>query len=169
MRLLLSRRRQRKVSRFFARHGAKAVFFARFFAGVRIGVYAYAGSQRMRWSRFLLLDLMGALISGPTSVFLGALVARKIVTDRDEAVRVARHVVTQFGHWILLAVAAALAAMLLVRLFRRSVPGALPSHGSEVKAELAAEGPSGSLDADEELVEERPLVSRALEETAPRE
>src|SRR5262245_11635512 len=58
MHLLLSPRRQVKVGRFFQKHGKKAVFFARFFAGVRIGVYAYAGSQRIGWLRFWSLDLL---------------------------------------------------------------------------------------------------------------
>ena len=58
MRFLLPSQRQARVSAFFRKHGSKTVFFARFFALVRVGVYAYAGSQRMRWSRFLFLDLL---------------------------------------------------------------------------------------------------------------
>jgi membrane protein DedA with SNARE-associated domain len=75
MQWILTPRRQLKVARFFTRHDTKAVFFARFFAGVRIGVYDYAGSQRMKWWRFILLDFLGALISGPTSIFIGKFVA----------------------------------------------------------------------------------------------
>ena len=79
MRLLLSTHRQERVAGFFSRHGSKAVFFARFVAGVRVGVYAYAGSQRMSWFRFLLLDFLGAMISGPTSVWLGKFVIQRFV------------------------------------------------------------------------------------------
>src|ERR1041385_1317476 len=120
MRILLTARRQVKVSRFFGRHGSKAVFFARFFAGVRIGVYAYAGSQRIRWSKFIVIDLLGAVICGPTSVFLGMLVAQKLVTDRDEAGRTAARIVHQFGHWLILGAAACIIILPLINAVRRS-------------------------------------------------
>ncbi len=67
MRLFFSPRRQRKSRERFLRNGAKAVFFARFFAGIRIGVYAYAGHSRMSWFKFIFLDFLGAMISGPTT------------------------------------------------------------------------------------------------------
>ena len=73
----------RKVHRQFEKHGTKAVFFARFLAGVRIGVYAYAGQHGMRWPKFIFLDLLGALISGPTSVFLGMWAAEKLLADKN--------------------------------------------------------------------------------------
>ena len=68
----------KKVHRHFAKHGNKAVFFARFLAGVRIGVYGYAGQHGMRWVKFIFLDLLGALISGPTSIYAGMWFARKL-------------------------------------------------------------------------------------------
>src|SRR5262245_61181055 len=65
MRWLLTESRQQRIWKLFARHGNAAVFFTRFIAGLRIGVYAYAGQHGMAWARFLFLDLCGALISGP--------------------------------------------------------------------------------------------------------
>ena len=117
MRFLLSSRRQRRVGRFFRKHGSKAVFFARFFAGVRIGVYAYAGSQRMSWWRFLSLDFVGALLSGPISIWIGKWAALKFAQNRQEAQRKALEIAAQAGHWILLGIAVAIGTYVLVRIY----------------------------------------------------
>jgi membrane protein DedA with SNARE-associated domain len=68
---LLHVERMNKVRREFERHGNKAVFFGRFFAGIRALVYFTAGSLGMPFRVFLLLDLLGALLSAPISVWLG--------------------------------------------------------------------------------------------------
>ena len=104
MRFLLPTPRQEKVGAFFSKHGNKAVFFARFVAGVRIGVYAYAGSQRISWFRFLFLDFLGAMISGPTSVWLGQWAAKKFANDRQEAAEKAMDIAHEAGHWLLLGI-----------------------------------------------------------------
>lgn len=70
-RRLLHADRMAKVRRQFDRHGVKAVFFARFFAGIRACVYFTAGTLGMRYRTFILLDLCGALLSAPISVWLG--------------------------------------------------------------------------------------------------
>jgi len=77
----------KKVKDFFAKHGNKTVFFARFFAGIRMGVYAYAGQHGMSWGRLLFMDLLGALISGPTSVWLGKYAAERLGDTPDEALQ----------------------------------------------------------------------------------
>ena len=70
-RKLMHADRMSRVQRQFDRHGAKAVFFARFFAGIRACVYFTAGTLGMRYRTFILLDLAGALLSAPISVWLG--------------------------------------------------------------------------------------------------
>lgn len=70
-RRLLHAERMNKVKAQFDRHGVKAVFFARFFAGIRACVYFTAGTLGMKYRTFLLLDLAGALLSAPISVWLG--------------------------------------------------------------------------------------------------
>ena len=60
-----------KFDKLFARYGDRAIFFSRFFMGIRLASYFVAGRQRMPYWKFILLDLGGALISGPTSVALG--------------------------------------------------------------------------------------------------
>jgi membrane protein DedA with SNARE-associated domain len=47
--------------RFFDRHGPKAVFLARFFAGVRVTAAWMAGINRMHWRTFLMFNALGAI------------------------------------------------------------------------------------------------------------
>jgi len=81
-----------RVRGYMDRHGTKTVFFARFFAGIRMPVYVLAGTTRMHPVRFILLDLAGALISGPTSVY----VAYRFSDDFDRAMSK----VSNANHWI---------------------------------------------------------------------
>jgi membrane protein DedA with SNARE-associated domain len=55
----------------FRAHGNWATFVCRFFAGVRIPGYFLAGTMKMSYARFLLLDTLGILISVPVSIYLG--------------------------------------------------------------------------------------------------
>jgi membrane protein DedA with SNARE-associated domain len=103
MHLLLPAARQASVQVFFVKHRSKALFLARFFPGVRIGVYAYAGSQRITWARFICLDGLGVLISGPTSIWVGRCAARAVGADREAAMRVASERMHDVGHWFALA------------------------------------------------------------------
>ncbi len=48
--------------RFFARHGGKAVFLARFFGGVRVTGAWMAGITRMTWWRFLGWNAAGGIV-----------------------------------------------------------------------------------------------------------
>lgn len=47
--------------RFFARHGGKAVFLARFSAGARVTAAWLAGANHMRWRTFLLWNALGGI------------------------------------------------------------------------------------------------------------
>jgi membrane-associated protein len=46
---------------FFQRHGSKAVFFGRFFLGLRVWASWLAGATRMHWARFLLWNALGGV------------------------------------------------------------------------------------------------------------
>jgi membrane protein DedA with SNARE-associated domain len=48
--------------RFFAKHGAKAVFFGRFVAVLRVTAAWTAGLSRMHWWRFLLWNALGGIV-----------------------------------------------------------------------------------------------------------
>jgi membrane protein DedA with SNARE-associated domain len=67
-----------RLEEHFRRHGNWAVFMCRFFAGVRIPGYFMAGTMRMGYGRFLLLDALGVLLSVPTSIWLGRVFADQI-------------------------------------------------------------------------------------------
>jgi len=118
MQWVLTEKRQRKITVLFAKHGSKAVFFARFFAGVRIGVYAYAGQHGMGVFRFLFLDFLGALISGPTSIFIGKIAAERIAEPED-ARAFAENMVRQGHHWLYAILGLVAAAIIVHWLIRR--------------------------------------------------
>jgi membrane protein DedA with SNARE-associated domain len=60
------------------RHGHRAIFYARFLAGLRALVYLSAGSFGVRPGVFLFYDLLGALISVPIVVTLGYVFGKQL-------------------------------------------------------------------------------------------
>ena len=66
--------------RFFARHGGKAVFLARFFGGVRVTGAWMAGITRMRWWRFVGWNAAGGIVWA-VAVGLIAFFAGKAAAD----------------------------------------------------------------------------------------
>jgi membrane protein DedA with SNARE-associated domain len=62
-----------RIRGFMSRHGHRAIFYARFLAGLRALIYLSAGSFGVNPARFLAYDLLGALISVPVVVSLGYL------------------------------------------------------------------------------------------------
>lgn len=95
-----------RLERRFQAHGNWAVFMCRFFAGVRIPGYFLAGTMRMSYGRFLLLDGLGVLVSVPTSIWLGRVFADQI--DRLQGTYRQLHLILAF-------VMVALILVLLVR------------------------------------------------------
>ena len=51
-----------RAERFFRRHGGKAVFFARFIAGLRVTGAWMAGISRMHWATFLAWNAAGGIV-----------------------------------------------------------------------------------------------------------
>lgn len=58
--VLLTPRRLRGLERFFENHGGKVVAAARFIEGLRQFNGIIAGISRMKWSRFLIYNIVGA-------------------------------------------------------------------------------------------------------------
>jgi hypothetical protein len=56
---------------FFAKHGVKAVFFARFVVGLRAAVFFTSGYLRVPFAKFVLADLLAAILSVPVWIWLG--------------------------------------------------------------------------------------------------
>jgi membrane protein DedA with SNARE-associated domain len=61
-RLGLTRRRLADFDRFFAVHGARTVFIARFVTGLRVVGAILAGASGLRWSTFLFYNATGAVV-----------------------------------------------------------------------------------------------------------
>jgi membrane protein DedA with SNARE-associated domain len=67
-----------RIEGFMQRHGHRAIFYARFLAGLRALIYLSAGSFGVRPAVFLLYDLLGALISVPIVVTLGYIFGKQL-------------------------------------------------------------------------------------------
>ncbi len=71
MRFLITPERLARFDRWFRRRGELVVFLSRFIAGIRMVSFFTAGTMRMSWTRFLVLDLAGIVILVPPLVWIG--------------------------------------------------------------------------------------------------
>ncbi len=60
-----------RLKEFMRRHGQRAIFYARFLAGLRALIYLTAGSLGFSPGKFVFYDLLGAVISVPIVVSIG--------------------------------------------------------------------------------------------------
>lgn len=97
---LLHPERFAALERRFANHGNWAIFTCRFLPGLRIPGYFVAGTLRMSYLRFMLLDALGVAISVPASIYLGKLFGEKIEELKDKVHDL--HLVLGFGFIALL-------------------------------------------------------------------
>lgn len=97
----------------FAEHGNWAIFTCRFLPGLRIPGYFIAGTLKMSYVRFVVLDVAGVLISVPTSIF-----AAMWVTERFGEAQAQRRV-HEFMIWVAVAVVASVIAFVWARAVRR--------------------------------------------------
>ena len=67
-----------RIQKFMQRHGHRAIFYARFLAGLRALIYLSAGSFGVRPAIFLVYDLLGAIISVPIVVTLGYIFGKQL-------------------------------------------------------------------------------------------
>ncbi|MCC6414546.1 MAG: DedA family protein [Opitutaceae bacterium] len=70
-RRMFSPAKQAKVEEFFQRRGTAGLFIGRFLPGLRAPIFFTAGSMKVPFLKFLLLDGTAALISVPFFVWLG--------------------------------------------------------------------------------------------------
>lgn len=61
----------RRTKAYFRKFGDKIVFFARFVAGFRAVAFFTAGAMHMKYTRFVLLDGLAALLSVPVWIAIG--------------------------------------------------------------------------------------------------
>jgi membrane protein DedA with SNARE-associated domain/membrane-associated phospholipid phosphatase len=69
--VLITPERLAHAEAFFARHGGKAVFLARFFSGLRVFGALVAGISRMRWRTFLIYNALGGAVWATAVVLVG--------------------------------------------------------------------------------------------------
>ena len=68
-----------RAEAFFARHGGKAVFLARFFAGFRVFGALVAGISRMRWGTFAFYNAFGGVVWATAVVLVGYFLGGSLV------------------------------------------------------------------------------------------
>lgn len=88
-----------KADRYFARHGAKTVFFGRFVAFLRILAGPLAGASRMPYRRFLAANVAGAVTWATTMGTLAYFFGKPVAT-----------ILSSMGVWALAAIAIFLVA-----------------------------------------------------------
>lgn len=71
--VLITPERLARAEEFFERHGGKAVFLARFVAGLRVFGALVAGMGRMRWHTFFFYNALGGATWATTAVLAGYL------------------------------------------------------------------------------------------------
>jgi membrane protein DedA with SNARE-associated domain/membrane-associated phospholipid phosphatase len=72
--VLITPERLGRAERFFTRHGGKAVFLARFVAGLRVFGALVAGISRMPWRTFFFYNALGGATWATAAVLVGYLV-----------------------------------------------------------------------------------------------
>ncbi len=106
------------LERRFASHGNWAVFTCRFLPGLRIPGYFVAGTLRMSYARFLILDSLGVIISVPTSIWLGKWFGASV----EEL----RHKMHSLHLWLAFGVVSLLITMYVWSRMRKREPGPPP-------------------------------------------
>jgi membrane protein DedA with SNARE-associated domain len=71
MRYLVTKKRLANFDRWFRRRGDLVILIARFVAGLRMVAFFTAGTMKMQWRRFLLLDGLGIGLLVPLLTLLG--------------------------------------------------------------------------------------------------
>lgn len=71
MRLVVTPQRLARFDRWFRRRGDLVIFISRFVAGIRVVAFFTAGTMRVSWTRFILLDVAGIAIIVPPLVYVG--------------------------------------------------------------------------------------------------
>lgn len=62
--------REKKIAKWFKKHGNKSIFFARFLPGLRMPIFFSSGTYKVPFWKFFLIDGFAALISVPVWVCL---------------------------------------------------------------------------------------------------
>jgi membrane protein DedA with SNARE-associated domain len=99
--------RQKRIERYFARHGNRTVFLVRHLAVLRAPTHLIAGAMKMPGWRFLLWDGLAALVSVPIMVGIGYFFA--------DSVTVLQHNLRRIEYWLFAIAALVFVTYLLLR------------------------------------------------------
>jgi membrane protein DedA with SNARE-associated domain len=69
--VMLTEARFSSMEKYFESHGDKTVLVARFITGFRVFTALFAGATRMRWSKFFLFNVLGAISWAVVMTLLG--------------------------------------------------------------------------------------------------
>lgn len=81
-RWVLTPARFAKVKQRFHEHQGKALFFGRFFAGVRLVTFIFAGITRVRVIKFVIIDALAAMLSAPIFIVVAYLFGQHLESAR---------------------------------------------------------------------------------------
>src|SRR5258708_22808904 len=109
--VFLTSERLDKAESFFSRYGGIVVTVARFIEGLRQANGIVAGISEMPWPRFLAFNALGAALWVAVWTSVGYLAGNHIATIYD--------VITRYSLYVLIAVAAAVAALIIRTVVRR--------------------------------------------------
>lgn len=110
----ITHERMATMARFIARYGALGVLIARFFPGVRVMAGPLAGAAGLHAPRFVIANLLGALLYVPYAVGIGYALAYGL----GPWLRRAEHVIGKIEHAVLLLIAVLALLALARRLLR---------------------------------------------------
>lgn len=79
--------KQTRVEELFEKHGSTGLFIGRFLPGLRAPIFFSAGSLKVSFLKFLLLDGLAALVSVPVFVWLGHWLWTKFEDDFSQIER----------------------------------------------------------------------------------
>lgn len=110
---LFPKERIRRVRAYFRKFGGKVVFFARFVAGFRAVAFFLAGALGVPYRRFILLDMLAALISVPVWILIGYMLGHYLGDEISDILSSMRHLKTYFTAGITLIVVVVLTRTVL--------------------------------------------------------
>jgi membrane protein DedA with SNARE-associated domain len=106
--LRITPERLRRTEEFFERHGGKAVFLARFVAGLRVFGALVAGISGMRWRTFFVYNALGGITWATAAVLVGYLLWQSVTLVEN-----------RLGRISLLLLALLVLVLVLYRFYRR--------------------------------------------------
>ncbi len=124
-----------KIERRFEEHKNWSIFTCRFLPGLRIPGYFVAGTLRMSYVRFIVLDSIGVILSVPTSIWLASIVFEGL--KGEEGFGEAGGAVSRFNRYLVIGLAVLIVGFFVWRKIkkkRKQAESPPPAPANEVSA-----------------------------------